>query len=155
MIIACPMWSWGAGGSVAWDWRPRLTRTRWRCPKAALSAWCCRGRWISTAGASCRATRRFTGCRRWTTRPRSTWRRAERTGSGCRPTARWQGELNHLREPAPNGGLTDPQWLAELKELERLLDRAVTPELEQRLNALREALQKLDPQALREDLKGP
>ncbi|MBI2535539.1 MAG: hypothetical protein HYW06_00890 [Gemmatimonadetes bacterium] len=40
-----------------------------------------------------------------------------------------------------------------MKELERLLDRAVTPELEQRLNALREALQKLDPEALREALK--
>ena len=67
--------------------------------------------------------------------------------------AQMQEELKQLAEAASNAGLTDPQWLAELKELERLLDRAVTPELEQRLNALREALQKLDPEALREALK--
>ncbi|MBI2401565.1 MAG: hypothetical protein HYV20_02275 [Gemmatimonadetes bacterium] len=67
--------------------------------------------------------------------------------------AQMQEELKLLAEAASNAGLTDPQWQAELKELERLLDRAVTPELEQRLNALREALQKLDPEALREALK--
>jgi len=67
--------------------------------------------------------------------------------------AEMRAELRQLAEAASNAGLTDPQWQAELKELERLLERAVTPELEQRLNALREALQKLDPEALREALK--
>ncbi len=62
-------------------------------------------------------------------------------------------ELKQLSEAASNAGLTDPQWQAELKELQQLLDRAVTPEMEQRLAALREALQKLDPEALREALK--
>ncbi len=62
-------------------------------------------------------------------------------------------ELKQLSEAASNAGLTDPQWQAELKELQQLLERAVTPEMEQRLNALREALQKLDPDALREALK--
>jgi hypothetical protein len=62
-------------------------------------------------------------------------------------------ELKQLSEAASHAGLTDPQWQAELKELERLLDRAVTPELEQRLQELRDALQKLDPEALREALK--
>ncbi len=67
--------------------------------------------------------------------------------------AQMREELRLLAEAASNAGLTDPQWQAELKELERLLDRAVTPELERRLSALREALRKLDPEALREALK--
>jgi hypothetical protein len=67
--------------------------------------------------------------------------------------AEMREELQQLAEAASNAGLTDPQWQAELKELERLLERAVTPELERRLNALREALEKLDPEALREALK--
>jgi hypothetical protein len=67
--------------------------------------------------------------------------------------AQMREELRQLAEAASNAGLTDPQWQAEVKELERLLERAVTPELERRLNALREALEKLDPEALREALK--
>jgi hypothetical protein len=62
-------------------------------------------------------------------------------------------EIKQLSEAASQAGLTDPQWQAELKELERLLDQAVSPELEQRLRELRDALQKLDPDALREALK--
>lgn len=67
--------------------------------------------------------------------------------------AQMREELRQLAEAASNAGLTDPEWQAELKELERLLARAVTPELERRLAALREALGKLDPDALREALK--
>jgi hypothetical protein len=62
-------------------------------------------------------------------------------------------EIKQLSEAAANAGLIDPQWQAELKRLEQLLDRAMTPELAQRLEALRDALQKLDPDALREALK--
>ena len=62
-------------------------------------------------------------------------------------------EVKQLSEAASQAGLTDPQWQAELKQLEQLLDRAVTPEMEQRLQELRDALQKLDPDALREALK--
>lgn len=62
-------------------------------------------------------------------------------------------ELAELEQAASTAGLTDPQWQAELRELEALLKRAVTPELERRLAELSEALRRLDPEELREALK--
>ncbi len=62
-------------------------------------------------------------------------------------------ELAELARAASDAGLTDPKWQAELRELEELLKRAVTPELERRLAELSEALRRLDPEELREALK--
>lgn len=64
-----------------------------------------------------------------------------------------QQELRELAEAAWNAGLTDPEWHKQLKELEALLQHALTPELERHLQALSEALERLDPEAMREALR--
>ncbi len=62
-------------------------------------------------------------------------------------------ELRELSETAWQAGLTDPEFHRQLRDLERLLDRAVTDELSQRLTALREALERLDAAAARDALQ--
>lgn len=61
--------------------------------------------------------------------------------------------LQQLADAAAAAGLTDAKWQEQLRELEQLLARAVTPELERDLDALRDALQRLDAAALREALE--
>ncbi|PYO60860.1 MAG: hypothetical protein DMD28_11490 [Gemmatimonadetes bacterium] len=53
---------------------------------------------------------------------------------------------------AQQAGLTDTAFQARLAEVQQLLQRALTPELEQRLRELQEALAKLDPEAMRQAL---
>ena len=59
-------------------------------------------------------------------------------------------ELSRAVEAA---GLQDSAFLARLDEVRQLLERALTPELAQRLQELQEALQRLDPEATREALE--
>jgi hypothetical protein len=59
-------------------------------------------------------------------------------------------ELSRAVEAA---GLQDSAFLARLDEVRQLLERALTPELAQRLRELQEALQRLDPEATREALE--
>jgi hypothetical protein len=62
-------------------------------------------------------------------------------------------QLKQLADAAATAGLTDPKFQAELQELERLLAQAVTPDLQHDLDALRDALKRLDAAALREALE--
>ena len=62
-------------------------------------------------------------------------------------------ELRELSEAAWNAGVTDPAWQEQLRQLEELLSQAITPEMEEQLRALRAALEKLDPEAVREALR--
>ncbi len=62
-------------------------------------------------------------------------------------------ELRELQEAAWNAGLTDPEFQRQLRDLQALLDRAVTEEIAQRLQALRAALERLDATGAREALE--
>ncbi len=61
-------------------------------------------------------------------------------------------ELRELQEAAWNAGLTDPAFQRQLQDLQELLDRAISDELAERLQALREALERLDAEAVRQAL---
>jgi hypothetical protein len=61
--------------------------------------------------------------------------------------------VDELSQAVEAAGLQDSAFLARLEEVSRLLDRALTPELAQRLQELQEALQRLDPDATREALQ--
>lgn len=61
--------------------------------------------------------------------------------------------LDELAEAAWSAGLTDPQWHRQLADLQALLDRAITSELERALEALRQAMQRLDAPDVREALQ--
>jgi hypothetical protein len=62
-------------------------------------------------------------------------------------------ELQRLARAAEEAGLTDPAWRERLAQLEDLLREAITPELRQRLDELRQALERLDPRAVQEALR--
>ncbi len=64
-----------------------------------------------------------------------------------------QRELRDLADDAWSAGLTDPEFQRQMMELQDLLDRAVSEELEERLRQLREAIEQLDADAVREALK--
>ena len=64
-----------------------------------------------------------------------------------------QQRLKQLADAAAAAGLSDAKWQEQMKELEQLLAQAVTPELQHDLDALREALKRLDAAQLREALK--
>ncbi len=59
-------------------------------------------------------------------------------------------DLEKLSEAAEAAGLDDPEFQRQLKDLERLLDRAMTPDLEAKLNEVREALENLDAERSRD-----
>ena len=58
-----------------------------------------------------------------------------------------------LRQSAEAAGLNDPAWQERLREIQEQLDRAITPELRQRLAELQQALKDLDPERSREALE--
>ena len=60
-----------------------------------------------------------------------------------------QRDLADLARAAQEAGLNDPAWQQQLRDLDDLLRQAVTPELAQRLEELRRALERLDPEAVR------
>lgn len=61
--------------------------------------------------------------------------------------------LEALARSADAAGLNDPAWQARLKEIQDQLDRALTPELRQRLGELQQALKDLDPERAQEALQ--
>jgi hypothetical protein len=61
--------------------------------------------------------------------------------------------LNALRESAEAAGLNDPAWQQRLKEIQDQLERALTPELRDRLAELQQALKDLDADRTREALE--
>jgi hypothetical protein len=61
--------------------------------------------------------------------------------------------LDELSKTAWDAGLTDPAWQQQLADLRELLERAVTPELEETLRQLEEAMRRLDAAAVREALE--
>ncbi len=63
-----------------------------------------------------------------------------------------RGELTRLARAAAEAGLNDPAWQQQLKDLDDLLRQAITPEMAQSLEALRQALERLDPEAVRQAL---
>src|SRR5437879_1672658 len=61
--------------------------------------------------------------------------------------------VEEIARAAKAAGIDDTAFQARLREVQQLLQRAVTPELEQRLRELQEALAKLDPEATRQALQ--
>ena len=64
-----------------------------------------------------------------------------------------QQDVRELADAAWAAGLTDPEFQRQLAEIEDLLERSLSEELQARLEALRDALQRLDPVATREALQ--
>jgi hypothetical protein len=64
-----------------------------------------------------------------------------------------RGELERLMRAADQAGLNDPAWQQRLRELDELLRQAMTPELQRQLDALRRALEQLDPRAVQDALR--
>ncbi len=61
--------------------------------------------------------------------------------------------LEDLARAAQAAGIDDTAFQARLREVQEMLSRAVTPELEQRLRDLQAALARLDPEATRDALR--
>jgi hypothetical protein len=61
--------------------------------------------------------------------------------------------VDELARAAQAAGIDDTAFQTRLAEVQQLLERALTPELEQRLQELRAALARLDPEATREALR--
>ncbi|HEV8123777.1 MAG TPA: hypothetical protein VGP80_06035 [Gemmatimonadales bacterium] len=61
--------------------------------------------------------------------------------------------LAELQRSAEAAGLNDPAWQQRLQEIREQLERALTPELKERLAALQQSLQDLDPERAKEALQ--
>src|SRR5204862_6656237 len=61
--------------------------------------------------------------------------------------------VEEIARAAQAAGLDDSAFQNRLREVQELLQRALTPELEQRLRELQEALARLDPEATRQALQ--
>jgi len=64
-----------------------------------------------------------------------------------------QESLRQLQESIERAGLNDTSVLERLREIESLYDRILTPELEQMIEELREALAELDPERVSEAIQ--
>lgn len=64
-----------------------------------------------------------------------------------------QEALRELQDGVERAGLNDQSFLERLRELEALYERILTPELRERIEALREALTQLDPEQIREAIR--
>jgi hypothetical protein len=62
--------------------------------------------------------------------------------------------VEEIARAAQAAGMGDTAFQARLREVQELLQRAVTPELAERLRELQEALARLDPEATRRALEG-
>ncbi|MEO6067798.1 MAG: hypothetical protein ABJB33_01690 [Gemmatimonadota bacterium] len=62
-------------------------------------------------------------------------------------------QLEELQRAAQAAGTSDPEWQRQLDEIRRQLDRALTPELRQKLDELQRALRDLDADRTREALR--
>ena len=61
--------------------------------------------------------------------------------------------VDELARSAQAAGIDDTAFQSRLAEVQQMLERALTPELEQRLRDLQAALARLDPEAMREALR--
>ncbi len=61
--------------------------------------------------------------------------------------------LADLQQSAEAAGLNDPAWQQRLQEIQEQLDRALSPELKERLAELQRALSELDPEQAKEALQ--
>jgi hypothetical protein len=61
--------------------------------------------------------------------------------------------VDEIARAAKAAGIDDSAFQSRLREVQDLLQRALTPELEQRLRELQDALAKLDPEATRQALR--
>src|SRR5256712_13687552 len=61
--------------------------------------------------------------------------------------------VEQIARAAKAAGIDDSAFQNRLREVQELLERALTPELEQRLRELQEALARLDPEATRQALQ--
>src|SRR6266540_2804127 len=61
--------------------------------------------------------------------------------------------VEEIARAAKAAGVDDSAFQNRLREVQQLLERALTPELEQRLRELEEALARLDPEATRQALQ--
>lgn len=81
-------------------------------------------------------------------------RRALEEAEGLLETSRKIAEsLSDLQEAVERAGLNDDSVLERLAEIESLVERVLTPELQERLERLREALVELDPEQIREAIR--
>jgi hypothetical protein len=78
---------------------------------------------------------------------------AESQAELLRQTEQVKEALEALRKSAEAAGLNDPAWQERLQEIQSQLDRALTPELRERLAELQQALKDLDPERAREALE--
>jgi hypothetical protein len=85
---------------------------------------------------------------------------SERAAQMVREQAELQARAGELAEAVADlaraveaAGLEDSAFLARLEEVRELLERALTPELARRMRELQEALQRLDPEAVRQALQ--
>jgi hypothetical protein len=62
-------------------------------------------------------------------------------------------EVEEIARAAHAAGIDDTAFQARLREVQQLLERAVSPELEERLRDLQRALARLDPEATRQALQ--
>src|SRR5207253_8272065 len=62
-------------------------------------------------------------------------------------------EVAEIARAAHAAGIDDTAFQARLREVQQLLERAISPELEQRLRDLQRALARLDPEAMRQALQ--
>ena len=70
-----------------------------------------------------------------------------------RRTEELKQSLEALRKSAEAAGVTDSAWQRQLQEIREQIDRALTPELRDRLAALQQALKDLDPEQAKEALE--
>ncbi len=61
--------------------------------------------------------------------------------------------LESLRKSAEAAGVSDSAWQRELSEIREQIDRALTPELRERLSALQQALKELDADRVKDALE--
>lgn len=78
---------------------------------------------------------------------------AESQAELLRQAQQVKAALEALRQSAEAAGLNDPAWQERLQEIQDQLDRAITPELRERLAELQRALKELDPERTREALE--
>ncbi|HXE58553.1 MAG TPA: DUF4175 family protein, partial [Gemmatimonadales bacterium] len=62
--------------------------------------------------------------------------------------------IEALQRSAEAAGVNDPDWQRQLEEIRRQLDRAIPPELRERLAELQRALEELDAERTRDALEG-
>jgi Domain of unknown function (DUF4175) len=78
---------------------------------------------------------------------------AESQAELLKQTEQVKEALEALRQSAEAAGLNDPVWQERLREIQEQLERALTPELRDRLAELQQALKDLDPERARDALE--